>query len=618
MTNRPVLPPSYSLQDAQSALHAGAFEVAEKMARSALSESGNHEGWLSILAAICGMTKRSPEACTYFRQLLVINPNDSAQWSNLGNALCDMNCHEDAIDALHKAIALSPQNAYAHYALARSYQAQGKAKFAIEHAYKAIKINPNDTGFRLLLATLRLWLDDWDGARSELNLLRGKRMAPEQLVDIANLYLQMNMFDDARAAFNVALQFQPRNIGGLIGVGLLDERVNLLSSAQNCVDKAIAEIKDLRTNENSSWLPALNHLMAKLSFRRKDFRQSADALTHLLSPPPNDPMLHSHLCFELGASLDKLREYDSAWKAFTTAHSVRADHLTIGYKGIAGSDLSEIIETPAPVFSINESLPISDNRKDPIFIVGFPRSGTTLLEQILDSQPDLASFDEQSFLQRLLVELRKHSLNYPQDLSNIDRELNSHFRNMYFDYVDSVVPNLGMRQPVDKNPLNLVRMPFAQGFLPNSKVIIAIRHPCDVVLSCYMQSFRTPVLQTSFSSLEATAELYAKVMKCWRNFRSDLRLPVHINRYEDLVTDPVSATKQLAAFLELPWNESWLDAAAHVRTKSAIRTPSYAQVAEPINQNANGRWLNYRKYFSETTLNHLAPWISEFGYPDAK
>jgi tetratricopeptide (TPR) repeat protein len=605
--------PPFSVNAAYAAIAAGKFIHAEEMARCSLQQTDNDINWMNVLGMVCAMTERSMEASTYFRRLVEANPNDSAQWSNLGNALCDAQQYDEAIVALKNAILLSENNSYAHFSLARSYQAKGNAINAIEEINHALKLEPTDSGFRLFQANLFVWIDDWDNARIALQQLRGKKLSTEQLVDIANMFLQMNMFDDARLIFNNALNFQPDNINALISLGLLEERVNSVSAAEKYAEKAV---KIISKNESlkSKQLPALNQLIARISFRNKNFQHSTDTLTTILSSPPADPMLHSHLCFELGASLDQLGQFDKAWHVFGKAHAVRSEHLKTGHKGVAGSDLLQIIENAPPKISNKTISLTADTNKDPVFIAGFPRSGTTLLEQILDSQNELASFDEQPFLQRLLVLLRQEGLSYPQDFSEIDDLLNSKFRKLYFNYVASAVPNLGLRRPVDKNPLNLIRLPFAQGFLPQSKVIVAIRHPCDVVLSCYMQNFRTPLLQTSFSSLETTAELYAKVMNCWYHFRDSLHLPTYIHRYEDLVTDPIKTTQGLAAFLELPWNESWLDAVGHVKNKGAIRTPSYAQVTEPINQKAKGRWLNYRTCFSATTFQHLAPWIKEFGY----
>lgn len=603
-----------SLDVARNALSAGAFDISEKMARNALTIEANNIDWLNILATTCAVTKRSEEAVLYFRKIVEINPADGNQLSNLGNALCDIQLHSEAIEILHKAIAIAPQNSYAHHAMARSYHALGDAEKAILSAELALNLEPNDTVYRLLRASLRTWLDDWDGARADLALLRGRRIPLQQLVEIANIYLQMNQFDDSRKTFSAVLRVDAEYIDAILGLGLLEERVNSLQAAQVCVDNVIDLYKKQGITQ-SKWHPALSQLNARLAFRAKDFRKAADILANLINHPIADPLLLSHLYFELGTSLDQLGDFDSAWHAFSQAHATRKHHLSVGHKGVAGSDLLEILENPVHVISSPGSPSKSDNFRDPVFIVGFPRSGTTLLEQILDSQEGLKSFDEQPFLQQLLVQLRNHGLAYPQQLDLIDNSLRSMLRKNYFDYVSTVAPDLGTRRPVDKNPLNLVRLPFAQSFLPNSKVIVAIRHPCDVVLSCHMQSFRTPALQTSFSSLETTAELYAKVMSCWQSFREKLTLPTYVHRYEDLVTEPVKTTKELANFLELPWNDSWIEANGHAQNKGTIRTPSYAQVMEPINQKAKGRWLRYKNYFSDCTLQTLAPWIAEFGYP---
>jgi tetratricopeptide (TPR) repeat protein len=600
------------IQQARSAFQRGDLTAVITITQASLSASPGDTELLSLAAAALAMSGRSAEAAAYYQQLVEIHPNDDKQWGNLGNALCDAKQFDKAATALHKAVSIDPSNSYAHFALARTYQAQGDAQDALKHANLACELLPNDSGFIILLAKLCLWTDDWDATRATLNRLSNQRIPPQQLIEIADIYLQMNLYDESRSAFNLALSVQPNNPFALLGLGLLEERVNAIDAATTCVEK----VRRLFTGaSNEPWFQRLQQLEARLAFRNKDFQLAAKLLTQLVIKAPADPILQSHLHFELGSAYDQAGEISSAWQAFQTAHAVRLRHLRLGFKGVAGNDLIEILNKPNISISKKSHLSISDKHRDPVFIVGFPRSGTTLLEQILDMQPDLASFDEQPFLQLLLVELRKRSLLYPDDVNKIDDPTKLELRALYFEYIKYAVPNLAARRAVDKNPLNLVRLPFAQTFLPNSKVILAIRHPCDVVLSCYMQSFRTPALESSFSSLEATAELYSKSMRCWKNFRHDLQLPIHINRYEDLVSDTSKTTQAIASFLELPWNNTWLNAAEHVHSKGAIRTPSYAQVSEPIHQKAKDRWLRYRKYFSTTCLDHLTPWIEEFGYP---
>jgi hypothetical protein len=252
---------------------------------------------------------------------------------------------------------------------------------------------------------------------------------------------------------------------------------------------------------------------------------------------------------------------------------------------------------------------------DPVFLVGFPRSGTTLLEQLLDAHPGLASFDEQPFLQRLVARINESRRpGYPEALADLSAADARALRRHYHGDVARVLPHLGARRAVDKNPLNLVRLPLVATLFPQSQVLLALRHPCDVVLSCYMQNFRSPAFAITFETLASTAAMYARVMAHFHAWRERLPLPLHVVRYEDLVADVSGIGQALFGFLGLPWSEDLAAFTERARRKGAISTPSYAQVVKPVNQRAVGRWQRYRAWFEGEALNTLAPWIERLGY----
>jgi hypothetical protein len=258
--------------------------------------------------------------------------------------------------------------------------------------------------------------------------------------------------------------------------------------------------------------------------------------------------------------------------------------------------------------------PLAGDPADPVFLVGFPRSGTTLLEQLLDAHPALASFDEQPFLQRLVSRIHQQGDCYPEALERLDEQSCRQLRAHYFRDVARVLPSLGARRAVDKNPLNLVRLPLVATLFPQAQVLLALRHPCDVVLSCYMQNFRSPAFSITFETLASTAQMYAKVMAHYHEWCDRLGLPVHVLRYESLVADVSGVGRELFAFLGLEWTDDLAGFTERARAKGAISTPSYAQVVQPVNQRAVGRWQRYRPWFEGAALDTLAPWIERLGY----
>jgi len=147
-------------------------------------------------------------------------------------------------------------------------------------------------------------------------------------------------------------------------------------------------------------------------------------------------------------------------------------------------------------------------------------------------------------------------------------------------------------------------------------VILAIRHPCDVVLSCYMQHFRAPAFALTFETLESTAQMYDRIFSHWHQSAGMLELPVLEWKYESLVADTEGRARDLFEFLNLPWHDELLAFTERAKNKGAIKTPSYTQVVEQVNARSVGRWQAYEKYFTPAVMKYLEPWMERFGYRD--
>ncbi len=272
------------------------------------------------------------------------------------------------------------------------------------------------------------------------------------------------------------------------------------------------------------------------------------------------------------------------------------------------------LDREVPPLPANLREGVDDGRRDPLFVVGFPRSGTTLLEQLLDAHPALASFDEQPFLQRLVTRMNATPHGYPGGLAHVDAEQRRDDRRRYFSDVDRQRPDLGGRRPVDKNPLYLVRLPLVALLFPDAQAVLALRHPCDVVLSCWMQNFRAPAFALTFETLASTARMYDRVFHTYFSFRDAIAVPMHVLRYEDLVADVEAEGRRLFAFLGLDWQADLLSFTERAKRRGVISTPSYTQVVKPVNSRAVGRWQQWRPWFDGEVLDVLAPWAERFGY----
>jgi len=278
--------------------------------------------------------------------------------------------------------------------------------------------------------------------------------------------------------------------------------------------------------------------------------------------------------------------------------------LTVGLDPITLQSRSQWPELSAPALDAS-----------PIFIMGFPRSGTTMLEQMLDAVPTLRAMDEQPFLQSVVERIEQFGLQYPRDLHRLDQAQCDELRAVYWALVRKTVALEPGQRLVDKNPLNMLRLPLVNRLFPNARIIFALRHPCDVVLSCYMQSFGAPAFNLLCSTLERLARGYVNAMQGWLHHAGILEPALMPLRHEDLLGDFAGTAQRIGEFIGVADFSPMLAFHEHARQKGYIATPSYAQVTEPVNRKGVDRWRRYRSYF-EPILPTLRPILEHWQYAD--
>jgi hypothetical protein len=379
------------------------------------------------------------------------------------------------------------------------------------------------------------------------------------------------------------------------------------------MDRLLADPKaDLQTSERMA-------LEGQLLQREGKHSEAEALFTRAL--PGKEEFHRRHLrLFPIARSLDALGRYDDAWRVLVEAHASQVESIqrqspqwalrampdmSVTARGCDAADVRAWDHAGAP--SAAES---------PVFVVGFPRSGTTLLELALDAHPQLKSMDEQRFVQDALDELIAAGAEYPQRLSGVSREVLDRVRGKYWERVAKKVKLAPGERLVDKNPLNILRLPAIRRVFPNARILLTVRHPCDVILSCYMQHFRAPDLALLCRSIESLALGFRRTFDYWYAQNAMVAAAVHELKYEDFVRDFESGTRAVTDFLELPWSESMLRPAERAQAKGYISTPSYAQVTQPVNSKSVDRWRRYEKYFPDA-LSPLEPYLARWSYAGA-
>lgn len=404
----------------------------------------------------------------------------------------------------------------------------------------------------------------------------------------------------AELAYRETLRRAPRHAGAAAYLAAILEQRSELEEATRWNGKAL----ELGPGEPVAMLTA-----AQLELRRGEPGQAAARLESLLAQPALSPRNRGLASARLGAAYDRLDRPDLAWPQFTAAKAALRETLRPQNEGVYG--FAPAARMQRHLDALSQTGPAAKGPQ-PVFLVGFPRSGTTLLDQILSGHPGIQTLEEKDTLQDVL----QASVLDDADLETFlaaDEAALAGWRRTYWQRVAEYLPQ---RRPdavfIDKLPLNSVFMPLMQRLFPGACFIFALRDPRDVVLSCFMQGFDLNEAMRHFLSVEETARYYAAVMQVGAESADRLGQRVHRVRYEDVVADTEAEARRLIAFLALPWDPRVLEFQKTARGKR-INTPSYSQVAEPIYTRAKGRWAKYANQLAPV-LPVLEPFVKRFRY----
>ena len=556
------------------ALHgSGQPEKAEATARELIAAYPQSLGLYDVLHAAQMAQRKYDEAIDTCCRALAIKPDDAGACCNLGSALAAQGRYEEAAKSYRKAIGFKPDFAKAYSNLGAALLHLEKLDVAAACCRKAVDLEPGNAGVHHNLAIV---LQEYDQP------------------------------DEAIESFEKTLELKPDFALAYKDMAVLYERINELEKAQE-----YAELARERLPEN----PSVHYVMAVLKRRAGDIEGAIQTLlpyTDARATMVTRVNIHN----ELGKLYDRQKDSEKAFHHFAAGNRLQIESTPDleDLKEHYRSELDAVTNTLTPEWYASwEPFEAAEEARPPAFLVGFPRSGTTLLDQILDSHPAIQVMEEKSALPDTQRAFAQKFHGYPASMAQIGADEAAEFRALYFKNVAKFVDLRPGALLVDKFPLNIAYAPLIVRLFPNAPIIFALRHPCDVVLSNFMQHFKINKAMANFLTLPDAAHTYNAVMTLWQKCTAVLPVNYHTVKYETLVVDFESEVRQVLEFLGVGWDESVLDYSDHARSRTMINTPSYQAVTEPINQKARFRWKRYEDKFAPV-MDELAPFIEAFGY----
>jgi tetratricopeptide (TPR) repeat protein len=576
------------------------FDAGELVEAEALAAApGQPDAMRRLHADILKALGRLWEAAMAYQQIVDANPQDADSWNNLGNVRHELGELETALAALQQARSLRPDSAIIHTNMGRVLASMSRYEDSSVVFQEAVRLDPRNPAVLLEFGHALTRLDrSREALVAYADAARLDASNPDIFVAMGLAFMDMEDRARAEQAFGFALKAKPDCGPALLNLGILLEQGN-----------RIAELEALlRQGEARGAKGADIDYLRAMALRRAGSLEAALELAREARSASINPAVRSHF---VGQVADQLGDTGLAFAAFEEMHWAMAQSpLGQGVDRRAyQAEVEQLAAQTTPEwFERWPAMTLPRELASPVFMVGFPRSGTTLLDTILLGHPSVHVLEEVPILAQVA-----DALGGFDRIAEIGEDEAIRLRQRYFAELARVAPDSGGKLIVDKNPLSMLRAPLIHRLFPDAKIIFAMRHPCDVVLSCFMQNFKLTQAMASFLDLTSGSLLYDRVMAYWRQCSGIFPLNVHEVRYEAMIADVEGTVRPVFDFLGLDWDPAVLDHQRTAKARGFIRTPSYGQVTEPIYTRATGRWERYRPQLAQV-LPILEPWVTEFGY----
>ena len=596
----------------------------------------------NILGAANKGLGRVEEASKAFMKVVKLNPTYADGYNNLGVTLQEQGKFEGALVAYKKAISIKPNYAEAYNNLGNTLLEQGEPAGAISSYKKAISIDSNyaEANYNMGFALSSINKPE-EAIVAYNNAISIKPNYSEAYCNLGNAYKEIGKLNEAIDFYRNAISINPKYAQVYNNLGKVFQEQDKLELAMEAYKKATSlklEYSEAWTNgaealekwnkldELDDWLKQahknfkivpsdISYFQSKFLWRIKERKEALKLISTINLKTVSENRKQGFLnlkakCFESSQNFSKA--YDCFLEMNLLAKKSNT-YLNSNSDKFFANTKNQLEQLKLKLTSRATDSEDNGETISPIFLVGFPRSGTTLMDTILRSHSKIEVLEEKPTVVAAKAAIRKNGYNEIHNkVFSIDiiSEARSSYIKEFRKHIKSSDTNSVY---IDKLPLNLIEVPLINQLFPSAKFILALRHPFDTILSCWMQDFEINAAMANMVDLDRIVDLYCIAMETFKICRSEYNLNVHTIRYEDLLEDLKGESSALLTFLDLTWETKMEDYRATALKRGRINTPSYSQVSQPIYKEAKYRWVNYKEYLDKYS-DQIEPWIQEFGY----
>ena len=500
----------------------------------------------------------------------------------------------------------------------RSYwwSQQGRYDKALEDLKLALELAPDDLFVRNAYGMLLCRFERWQEAIAFIR--QTVAMAPNYAAAEFSLGWALERsgdLDEGRAHYEAALALEPNFVKPMVQLADLAQRRSDRTTAKQLAERVLSL-------DPSNYV-ALT-ILGIVAVAEDEVDRAESLITPLLGRTPEDPQEASMARRVMGDVRHAQGRYAQAFAAYKHSNQIKYDVFAARYEtpGSTATDycnwLRAYFETAdSAVWSAKRQAAPDDARDGAaghVFLVGFPRSGTTLLENVLASHPQVVTLEEKDTFGSLTHDFLIDEAGRQRLAALTPAEIETH-RAAYWARVRGFGAEVAGKVLVDKYPLTSLKLPMVAKLFPKARILFALRDPRDVVLSCYRRSFAMNSSMFEFLDIARAARFYDAVMALCTVYREKLELDWRQTRNEALVDDFEGEAREICDFIGLEWNDQMNDFAQHAMSRT-IRTPSSVQVVKGINREGVGVWRHYREEIAPA-LGTLQRWVEVYGYDRA-